>query len=196
MIRDAVAADIARIFEIRMAVAENRLSDPSRVTPADVQRCLDNGEMWVWQADGRIKGFSATDTRDGSVWALFIDPPYQGQGIGQALLARACDRLRDVGRKVMTLSTDPGTRADRFYRRNGWTALGLNAKGEVMFEKRRDPRRYLADPRSGATRRRRPPSQTSVHGRLARPRLTPAPRGAEDGRSCPPSDPSRPRSTP
>jgi GNAT superfamily N-acetyltransferase len=135
MIRNATAADVARIFEIRMAVKENRLSDPGRVTPADVQRCLDGGEMWVWHADGIIKGFAATDTRDGSVWALFIDPAHEGQGIGQALLARACAKLRDAGYATMTLSTGPGTRAERFYRRNGWTAQGLNDRGEVVFHK-------------------------------------------------------------
>lgn len=135
MIRDAVAADITRIFEIRMAVAENRLSDPSRVTAADVQRCLDDGEMWVWEDDGRIKGFSATDTRDGSVWALFIDPPFEGRGIGQALLARACDKLRAAGYRAAILSTGPGTRAERFYRRDGWVVQGLNDRGEVIFQK-------------------------------------------------------------
>ncbi|HJQ57473.1 MAG TPA: GNAT family N-acetyltransferase [Vineibacter sp.] len=135
MIRPAIATDMARIFEIRFAVKENRLSDPGRVTPADVQRCLDNGEMWVWEADGSIKGFSATDTRDGSVWALFIDPAFEGQGIGQALLARACERLHDAGYQVVFLTTGQGTRAERFYRRNGWTAQGLNAKGEVIFRK-------------------------------------------------------------
>ena len=135
MIRTALAADVARIWEIRLAVRENRLSDRSLVTDADVQRCLDDGEMWVFEEDGCIKGFSASDTRDGSIWALFIDPPHEGRGIGQALLAEACARLRGAGWRAMTLSTDPGTRAERFYRRNGWVAQGLNARGEVIFHK-------------------------------------------------------------
>jgi ribosomal protein S18 acetylase RimI-like enzyme len=135
MIRKALAADVPRIWEIRFAVKENRLSTPGLVTDADVQRCLDDGEMWVWDEDGHIKGFSASDSRDGSIWALFIDPACEGQGIGQALLAEACARLRTAGYRVMTLSTGPGTRAERFYRRNGWEARGLSAKGEVIFRK-------------------------------------------------------------
>ena len=135
MIRQAIAADVPRIWEIRFAVKENRLSSPGLVTDADVQRCLDDGEMWVCDEDGRIKGFSASDSRDGSIWALFIDPLYEGQGLGQALLAEACAKLRAAGYRVMTLSTGPGTRAERFYRRNGWEAQGLSAKGEVIFTK-------------------------------------------------------------
>ena len=135
MIRNAHAADVPRIWEIRFAVKENRLSTPGLVTDADVQRCLDDGEMWVCEEDGVIKGFSASDSRDGSIWALFIDPVYEGRGIGQALLAAACARLRDAGHREMHLSTDPGTRAERFYRRNGWEAHGLNTKGERIFRK-------------------------------------------------------------
>ena len=37
---------------------------------------------------------------------------------------------------IATLSTDPGTRAERFYRADGWTATGVNGKGEIVFEKR------------------------------------------------------------
>jgi hypothetical protein len=37
---------------------------------------------------------------------------------------------------IATLSTDAGTRAERFYRADGWTETGKNTKGELMFEKR------------------------------------------------------------
>lgn len=67
--------------------------------------------------DGRILGSSATDTRDGTIWALFIDPDHEGRGIGRALLAKACDVLRQAGHRTATLGTEPGSRADRFYAR-------------------------------------------------------------------------------
>jgi hypothetical protein len=31
------------------------------------------------------------------------------------------------------LSTEPGTRADRFYREAGWTALEIDQRGEQVF---------------------------------------------------------------
>jgi hypothetical protein len=41
--------------------------------------------------------------------------------------------LRDAGHRAVTLTTDPGTRADRFYREAGWTALGIDERGEQIF---------------------------------------------------------------
>jgi ribosomal protein S18 acetylase RimI-like enzyme len=69
--------------------------------------------------DGVIQGFAAGDPRDGSIFALFVDPAHEGRGIGRALLALACGTLRAAGFATATLSTEPGTRAERFYRTNG-----------------------------------------------------------------------------
>lgn len=135
MIRLATAADVPRIREIRNAVRENRLSHPDVVTARHIQRYLDAGEMWVWDDGGFIKGFSAADTRDGSVWALFIDPAHEGKGLGRTLLAEVCGALRTAGHRTAMLGTAPGTRAERFYRQNGWESEGLDARGEIVFRK-------------------------------------------------------------
>jgi GNAT superfamily N-acetyltransferase len=134
-IRRAVAADIPRIMEIRHAVFENRLSDPSVVTDAHCTAFIDRSEIWVWCEKGAVLGFSAGDTRDGWIWALFVAPGHEGRGIGRALLPFACETLRRAGYTTATLSTEEGTRAERFYRENGWTAAGKNHKGEVVFTK-------------------------------------------------------------
>jgi ribosomal protein S18 acetylase RimI-like enzyme len=133
--RKAVHADIRRIMEIRHAVRENQLSDPNSVTAADCAAFIDRAEIWVWVESGRIQGFAAGDPRDGSIFALFIDPAHEGRGIGRALLALASGTLRAAGFETATLSTDPGTRADRFYRANGWIEIGRNAKGEIVFQR-------------------------------------------------------------
>jgi GNAT superfamily N-acetyltransferase len=136
MIRPATPTDIARIFEIRNNVGENRLSDPSAVTEADAVRFIEQGALWVWQeADGLVTGFSGSDKRDGSIWALFVAPGHDGKGIGRALLKTACDALREAGHCAATLSTEPGTRAERHYRADGWTVTGTNQKGEFVFQK-------------------------------------------------------------
>jgi GNAT superfamily N-acetyltransferase len=132
-IRRATEADLDRIFEIRFAVKENRLSNPNVVTRDDCRWYIAGPGMWVWQDGDRINGFSASDTRDGSIWALFIDPEHEGRGIGRVLLARAVQVLRDAGYREATLATDVGTRAARFYRHVGWVADGLTSKGEQRF---------------------------------------------------------------
>ena len=136
MIRPATPADIPRIFEIRNSVGENRLSDPSAVTEADAVRFIGEDALWVWQeADGLVTGFSGSDKRAGSIWALFVAPGYDGKGIGRALLKTACDALREAGHRAATLSTEPGTRAERHYRADGWSLTGTNQKGELVFQK-------------------------------------------------------------
>lgn len=134
LIRRATPADIDRLIEIRGAVRENRLSDPGLVTRADYDRFVAQGRVWVAQGSRRIAGFSASDGQDGTIWALFVDPVEQGAGLGVALLERACSDLAHQGFTAVRLTTDPGTRADRFYRRNGWRDLGLGEDGEVRFE--------------------------------------------------------------
>jgi GNAT superfamily N-acetyltransferase len=136
MIRLATHSDIPCIFEIRDSVHENRLSDPSAVTEADAVWFIDHGALWVWQeAGGLITGFSGSDKRDGSIWALFVASGHEGKGIGRALLKTACDALRASGHRAATLTTGAGTRAERHYRADGWTVTGKTARGDLIFQK-------------------------------------------------------------
>ena len=133
VIRQAVARDIDALIRIRGAVQENRLADPASVTRTDYELFV--AERWVWLAEigGRIAGFSAGDPRDGSIWALFVDPTQQGIGLGPVLLDKACEDLKVSGHTTLRLSTDPGTRAARLYERLGWTRGDVSADGEIAF---------------------------------------------------------------
>jgi GNAT superfamily N-acetyltransferase len=134
--RRATETDAGRIREIRDSVRENILSDPARVTPADIRWFLKNGPIWVWQEeDGTVAGFSAGDPRDGWIWALFVAPGHEGKGIGRALLKAACDTLRAAGHTTAFLSTEAGTRAERHYRADGWIVTGTTERGELIFQK-------------------------------------------------------------
>lgn len=136
MIRPATAGDLRRIFEIRHSVTENRLTDPGRVTEADVLRLIDAGTFWVWQeASGEVTGMAGSDPGDGSVFALFVAPGHEGKGIGRALLKIACETLRAAGHREAWLTTAPGTRAERHYRADGWTANGSADNGDLVFRK-------------------------------------------------------------
>ena len=132
-LRRARPDDHPRVTEIRNSVTENVLRDPSRVTVADYKWFEQNPGVWVWEEDGRILGFSAADTRDGSIWALFVDPAHEGRGIGRGLFEKACDVLRQHGHRTATLTTQPGSRADRFYQAAGWKVMGTSERGERIF---------------------------------------------------------------
>jgi len=120
-------------MEIRAGVRENRLRDPSRVKLEDIRWYVDNPGLFVWDEDGVIVGFSAADPRNGNIFALFVDEKYEKRGIGRALLARACDVLIEAKCPRIWLTTWPGTRAERFYRKAGWRVTGSD-DGNLVFE--------------------------------------------------------------
>jgi GNAT superfamily N-acetyltransferase len=134
MIRKATRVDYPRISEIRFAVRENRLSNPASIGPV-VDWLFDNSTFWVWEEDGAIQGFSAADPRDGSIFALFVHPSYERRGIGRALLTLDCSVLKESGHAIATLTTEAGTRAERFYRIDGWIEVGRKEDGQIVFQK-------------------------------------------------------------
>jgi GNAT superfamily N-acetyltransferase len=133
-IRRARDEDHARITEIRNAVTENVLGEASRAAvDGDYPWFRDQPGVWLWEEDGVILGFSAADTRNGSIWALFVVPGHERRGIGRALFQKACDVLRQDGHRTAWLTTQAGSRAEGFYRAAGWKLIGTSAKGELIF---------------------------------------------------------------
>ena len=145
--RVAVADDIPAMSAIRLAVIENRLSDPSRITHAMYVDYLDRlGKSWVCEADGVIAGFASADRDASSVWALFVDPAREGLGIGKQLLALLGDYLFALGHQQIVLGTSPGTRADAFYAAQGWERGGMVNAGEVQYTLRKPRENSHVDP--------------------------------------------------
>ena len=119
---------------VRLAVRENTLSDPARITEADYIAALTNlGRTWVVEAGGDIAAF-ATGYKTGSVWALFVHPDHEGCGYGKVLHSTMVNWLWSLGHTRLWLNTDPGTRAERFYISQGWQPCGIVAGGELRLE--------------------------------------------------------------
>ena len=133
MIRRAQTQDVPQLMRIRTSVRENILSDPAKVPASLVVEFIGHSGIWLWEENGTVLGFAAADTRDGSIWALFIEPAAEGRGIGRALLPRALNDLRAKGWKQARLTTEIGSRAEHFYRRFGWRDGGLSQTGERIF---------------------------------------------------------------
>jgi GNAT superfamily N-acetyltransferase len=131
--RVATDDDIPAMSAIRLAVMENRLRDPSRITDAMYRDYLGRaGRGWVCERGGAIVGFSFAATGDASIWALFVSPAHEGLGVGTRLLALAVEFLFSLGHAQVVLSTGAGTRADRFYAGRGWTRCGGEG-GDVKY---------------------------------------------------------------
>jgi GNAT superfamily N-acetyltransferase len=127
--------DITAMHSLRMKVRENRLSPTTRISEASYPRYIAAGSAWVAEARASIVGFAAIDAQTTSVWALFVDPQAEGVGVGQALHIRMIEWARHHGLRRLTLSTEEGSRAVRFYSKAGWTQTGSTSDGEVFFQR-------------------------------------------------------------
>lgn len=138
--RRARIADIPAMSAIRLSVLENVLSDPARVTLQMYEDYLDkDGRGWVAELAGELVAFCYADRDKASIWALFVRPGHEGQGIGKALLDLAVAWLFGLGHERITLGTSSGTRADGFYHALGWTRMPGD-RGEVAYTLDRDRR--------------------------------------------------------
>ncbi len=135
MFREAFVSDIEQMQVVRNAVKENMLSDPALVPDKDVEEYITKrGKGWVCVIDDVVAGFSIADLVDHNIWALFVDPVHEGNGIGKQLHDLMLDWYFDQTNEKVWLGTAPGTRAETFYRKQGWKEAGVHGKGEIKFE--------------------------------------------------------------
>jgi GNAT superfamily N-acetyltransferase len=134
-LRPATEADIPAMHLVRLEVRENVLDHPAKVGFDDYRQKLRDGRGWVFEIDGAVVGFAVADLKMASVWALFVSPAFQGRGVGRALHDAILGFFRESSAGRIWLSTEPNTRAERFYERAGWERTGLTAGGEIRFER-------------------------------------------------------------
>lgn len=133
--REARIEDIAQIQVVRHAVKENTLSDPNLVPDKDVAFYItEKGKGWVCETNNQIVGFAIADLQEHSIWALFVDPGFAEKGIGKKLHQLMMDWYFSQTKEKASLGTSPKTRAEQFYTKQGWTAVGNYSNGEVKFE--------------------------------------------------------------
>ncbi|ESU18403.1 GCN5-like N-acetyltransferase [Flavobacterium limnosediminis JC2902] len=133
--REATIEDIKQIQVVRNSVKENTLSNPALVTDSDCEEFLtQRGKGWVCEVNNQIVGFAIADLKENNIWALFLQPEFEGKGIGTKLQQIMLDWYFSTGKESVWLGTAPGTRAEAFYRKSGWTQNGMHGGNEVKFE--------------------------------------------------------------
>jgi GNAT superfamily N-acetyltransferase len=65
------------------------------------------------------------------VQKLMVEPAARRRGVGRALMRRAEQAARGIGRGLLVLDTRAGTPAEALYRAMGWTELGTIPGGEL-----------------------------------------------------------------
>jgi GNAT superfamily N-acetyltransferase len=139
MLRQAVFSDVSDIQRIRHSVRENRLVSTS-ISDEQVREAIENtGRGWVIEFEGEIVAFAIGNAESGNIWALFVHPKHERRGYGRALHDTMVEWLFSRGLERLWLTTEPGTRAQRFYEAAGWERIGLTGNGELRFERRLNP---------------------------------------------------------
>jgi GNAT superfamily N-acetyltransferase len=132
--REAVVSDIEQIPVVRNTVKENVLSNPALVTDKDCKEFLTvRGKGWVCEINNIIVGFAIADLKEKNIWALFIHPEFEKKGIGKKLHSLMLDWYFTQTKESVWLGTAPNTRAETFYRKQGWKETGMHGK-EIKFE--------------------------------------------------------------
>jgi GNAT superfamily N-acetyltransferase len=85
----------------------------------------------------QMVGYCFGARSSGEVLVLAVRPAYEGQGIGQRLLALVVEQLKLQGhtRLFLACSANPAVRSHGFYRRLGWRSTGaLDKHADEVLE--------------------------------------------------------------
>lgn len=119
-------------YEIRFSVEENI------VHPHQIQYLLRNqavddieqGGGWICKVDDNYVGFCfGIFIHEPIIGGLFVKPEFQSKGIGSTLLNYVTDWMFENGAGEIKLTTDPGSKAERFYKYHGWILRGNDEYG-------------------------------------------------------------------
>jgi len=112
-------SDVIRTWDAASAVAHSFLDsdfvDAERLSIASVH--LPNADTWVWEEAGTVVGFIALIGNE--VGAIFLDPDFQGRGIGRRLM----DHARDLRGELEVEVFEENSIGRAFYDRYGFELI-------------------------------------------------------------------------
>jgi len=121
------------MHRVRLAVRENPLNTSVIGEKHYAPAIEETGRGWVIEVGNQIVAFAIGNAQTGNIWALFVDPEFEGQGFGRSLQEVMVAWLFGRGLRRLHLGTAPGTRAQRFYEAAGWKHMGTHQNGEIMY---------------------------------------------------------------
>lgn len=87
-------------------------------------------QVWVAEADGEIAGMVALSLEDGAeVEDFFVEPRFQGRGVGRMLMETLLDAARAAGAEVLEVDADPN--AEAIYARLGFETFTRSPSGSI-----------------------------------------------------------------
>lgn len=145
LIRVATPDDIDTLFAIRTSVVQNHLSREQMtalgITPQVLADSIREAPcVWIAEVEGRPVAFSMVDRAAGEVFAMFVQPGYEGLGLGRRLMAVAEAALFEQHERLFLITDGRDEiRANGFYQRLGWSMVARVEGDDVRYEKSRVP---------------------------------------------------------
>lgn len=91
---------------------------------------LDLWEVWVADADGEVAGMIAIEVAPPpEIEEFFVEPAFQGQGVGARLMAQAIKAARAAGATALGVEADPF--AEPIYHRLSFRTVGRSPSGSI-----------------------------------------------------------------
>ncbi len=138
VLRQAQLDDIPGMHRVRLAVRENRLTSSAIREEHYAPEITITGRGWVVTEAEVVVAFAVGNREDKNIWALFVDPEHERKGYGRQLHEAMVEWLFAQDVQCIWLSTDPGTRAQRFYEAAGWCFRRILPDGEHYYELHRN----------------------------------------------------------
>ena len=86
--------------------------------------------VWVAETEGELAGTIALSLHDGAeVEDFFVEPAFQGRGVGTALMAELLAAARAAGARTLEVDADPN--AEPIYARLGFVTFGRSPSGSI-----------------------------------------------------------------
>jgi predicted N-acetyltransferase YhbS len=140
--RVAKVDDVARCREIDVlteaqfaAVGHPEFVGGGSIPDEVARRSIDEQRMFVAETEGLIVGwiFLGRDNGELCIGQVSVDPSYQRQGVGSALLQKVIDGARQVGEPTIVLNSQADVAWNRpWYERFGFEVVPPNSWTEAM----------------------------------------------------------------
>lgn len=130
------ACHLPFFYEIRFSVEENLLHahQIQYLLRPQALEDINQGGGWICRVGEEYVGFCfGVFIPEAIIGGLFIKPEYQSLGIGSTLINYVTNWLFSKGAEEIRLTTDPGSKAEGFYRQNNWTIIGNDEFGQLEF---------------------------------------------------------------
>lgn len=128
------------VYDIRFSVHEN-LVHGHQIQYLQREQALDDirqGGGWICKKNNDCVGYGlGIFIPEPLIGGLFVKPDYHHKGIGSHLLSLVTTWFFEQDTAEISLTTDAGSKAERFYRQRGWQPAGVDEFGQLILKKYR-----------------------------------------------------------